>query len=261
MNEHWAIYVGGGHVVHLVCEGQYSRPHSSNNSEHEVKAVVKYELLKDVANNDSYKVNNYLDRRYRPHPVKLAKENIGEIRCCSVLQPNCEHFVTELRNGQSYSQQGPPPRTGRGTRGSSESDLLGHSPLLPGRRLCERVHAALKAVTAPYDSVPENQGVTPRKLLWSATLDRRVAVLSPRERMYHLGSEPENTDATPCNQVWVACPQAPQRARPNKAAAPLLLERSVALGRVHVRKRASCGRLGPLLGLLNDLEEGDSEAW
>ncbi|XP_045704424.1 protein LRATD2-like, partial [Phyllostomus hastatus] len=105
----WAIYVGDGNVIHLTPPNQYSRPHTSNNSEHEVKAVVKYELLKDVANNDSYKVNNYLDRRFRPRPVddivKLAMQKIGEIRSYNVFKSNCEHFVTELRNGHSHSEQ------------------------------------------------------------------------------------------------------------------------------------------------------------
>ncbi|XP_045704427.1 uncharacterized protein LOC123825151 [Phyllostomus hastatus] len=107
--EHWAIYVGDSYVVHLGSPDQYSWPHSSNNSGHEVKAVVKYEPLKDVANNDSYKVNNYLDRRFRPCPVddivKLAMQKIGEIRSYNVFKSNCEHFVTELRNGHSHSEQ------------------------------------------------------------------------------------------------------------------------------------------------------------
>ncbi|KAM5316817.1 phospholipase A and acyltransferase 1-like isoform 2-T2 [Glossophaga mutica] len=116
MFKHWAIYVGDGYVVHLTSgdKAQDSRPESSDNSEHILKAVVKCEPLKDVANGSRYKVNNYLDKKYRPRPVDdivtLAKDKIGEIRRYSVFQSNCEHFVTELRNRHSYSKQVRPYR-------------------------------------------------------------------------------------------------------------------------------------------------------
>ena len=55
----------------------------------------------------------------------------------------------------------------------------GHSQLLPWRRFCERVHAAVKAIPAAYSWVPEDQGIIPRELLGSATLDIEDGVAQP----------------------------------------------------------------------------------
>ncbi|XP_046505360.1 phospholipase A and acyltransferase 4-like, partial [Equus quagga] len=73
------------------------------------RAVVKQEPLRDVAGGCRYRVNNYLDHKYRPQPVNkiigAAKEKIGEEIEYSVLSRNCEHFVTELRYGAASSRQ------------------------------------------------------------------------------------------------------------------------------------------------------------
>nr|XP_044605750.1 phospholipase A and acyltransferase 4 isoform X4 [Equus asinus] len=108
--EHWAIYVGGGDVIHLAPPSEY--PGAGSSSIFSIlssRAVVKQEPLRDVAGGCRYRVNNYLDHKYRPQPVNkiigAAKEKIGEEIEYSVLSRNCEHFVTELRYGAASSRQ------------------------------------------------------------------------------------------------------------------------------------------------------------
>ncbi|XP_070086151.1 phospholipase A and acyltransferase 1 isoform X1 [Equus caballus] len=110
--EHWAIYVGGGDVIHLAPPSEY--PGAGSSSIFSIlssRAVVKQEPLRDVAGGCRYRVNNYLDHKYRPQPVNkiigAAKEMVGEEIEYSVLSRNCEHFVTNLRYGAASSRQGP----------------------------------------------------------------------------------------------------------------------------------------------------------
>lgn len=73
------------------------------------RGVVKRELLKDVVGGCRYRVNNDLDREYKPLPVSVilstAKEKVDEEMEYSVLNRNCEHFVTDLRYGKARSPQ------------------------------------------------------------------------------------------------------------------------------------------------------------
>ncbi|XP_066216206.1 phospholipase A and acyltransferase 4-like [Saccopteryx leptura] len=116
---HWAIYVGDGYVVHLTTPVQNpgagssggSSSSSSSGSLHVLNCAgqVKRELLTHVAEGSSYRVNNRLDREYKPRPVnemiRSAKEMIGEEMRYSLLMGNCEHFVTDLRYGKAESRQ------------------------------------------------------------------------------------------------------------------------------------------------------------
>nr|XP_008509385.1 PREDICTED: retinoic acid receptor responder protein 3-like isoform X2 [Equus przewalskii] len=99
--EHWAIYVGGGEYPGAGSSSIFSILSS--------RAVVKQEPLRDVAGGCRYRVNNYLDHKYRPQPVNkiigAAKEMVGEEIEYSVLSRNCEHFVTNLRYGAASSRQ------------------------------------------------------------------------------------------------------------------------------------------------------------
>lgn len=74
-----------------------------------IMVKVKCERLQDVAGNDSYSVNNYLDNKYRPRPtdkiVNLAKKEIDETWKYDLLTSNCEHFATKMRYGRSQSKQ------------------------------------------------------------------------------------------------------------------------------------------------------------
>lgn len=73
------------------------------------KAIVKKELLYDVAGRDRYHVNNKHDDKYSPLPpnkiVQRAEELVGQEVPYKLTSENCEHFVNELRYGVSRSDQ------------------------------------------------------------------------------------------------------------------------------------------------------------
>ncbi|NXI23963.1 HRSL1 enzyme, partial [Sterrhoptilus dennistouni] len=73
------------------------------------KAKVKKQLLKEVVENDTWRVNNKYDRSRTPLPVKeiirRAERWIDREVPYDVLGSNCEHFVTELRYGEGVSDQ------------------------------------------------------------------------------------------------------------------------------------------------------------
>ncbi|XP_060032175.1 phospholipase A and acyltransferase 2-like [Erinaceus europaeus] len=108
--EHWAIYVGGGYVVHLAMLNGTSGS-GSVVLEHPLtdKAVVKKELLSKVAGRDRYRVNNKHDDKYSPLPtnkiVQRAEEQVGREVPYKLTSENCEHFVNELRYGVPRSDQ------------------------------------------------------------------------------------------------------------------------------------------------------------
>ncbi|XP_045429997.1 uncharacterized protein LOC118707299 isoform X5 [Pipistrellus kuhlii] len=103
-SSHWALYEGDGYVIHLAPPGEKSGAGSPTGL-----GVVKRELLVDVAENCSYKVNNYLDHVYTPWPMKkiieLGNWLVGRKTEYPVLSRNCEHFVTDLRYSNFPSQQ------------------------------------------------------------------------------------------------------------------------------------------------------------
>ncbi|OCT81761.1 phospholipase A and acyltransferase 3 [Xenopus laevis] len=103
--QHWGIYVGGGRVVHLTGQEGFSCFSSAFAS----TAIVKMEPLETVAAGCIYKVNNKYDDKRRPLPqtkvVRAALEQVGKRKQYSVTSANCEHFVTELRYGESFSHQ------------------------------------------------------------------------------------------------------------------------------------------------------------
>uniref|UniRef100_A0A8C3XG20 LRAT domain-containing protein n=1 Tax=Cyanoderma ruficeps TaxID=181631 RepID=A0A8C3XG20_9PASS len=102
--QHWALYVGDGYVIHVT--GPQSILGSSSSS---TRAKVKKELLKDVAGNNRWRVNNKYDRYRTPLPVKeiirRAELWVGRQVPYDLLGGNCEHFVTMLRYGVGISGQ------------------------------------------------------------------------------------------------------------------------------------------------------------
>ncbi|KAJ1105696.1 hypothetical protein NDU88_003101 [Pleurodeles waltl] len=106
--QHWAIYVGDGYVVHLAPPGEYAGS-SSIMSVFDEAAVVKKELLKDVAGDCKYRVHNKYDTEYSPLPrsqiVRMAEALVGQKMTYTLTSSNCEHFVTELRYGVKKSKQ------------------------------------------------------------------------------------------------------------------------------------------------------------
>ncbi|OCT83992.1 phospholipase A and acyltransferase 3 [Xenopus laevis] len=103
--QHWGIYVGRGCVVHLTDQEGVSSLSSALGG----TAVVKMEHLDAVAAGCTYKVNNKYDQKLTPLPrakvVRAALDQVGETKIYSIFSANCEHFVTELRYGESFCEQ------------------------------------------------------------------------------------------------------------------------------------------------------------
>ncbi|NXP68619.1 HRSL1 enzyme, partial [Chloropsis cyanopogon] len=108
--QHWALYLGDGYVINVtpVDEGCPSL-FVSTTSIFTQKAKVKKQLLKEVAGNHKWRVNNKYDRSHTPRPVKeiirSAEQWIDKEVTYDVLGSNCEHFVTMLRYGEGVSEQ------------------------------------------------------------------------------------------------------------------------------------------------------------
>ncbi|XP_059372710.1 phospholipase A and acyltransferase 3-like [Carassius carassius] len=108
--QHWAIYVGEGYVIHLAPPSEHAQAGAySMISVLCDKAKVKKEELYEVVGNDKYCINNLLDEKYEPHPVREilrdAHRLLGHELPYCVFKGNCEHFVTELRYGKPHSRQ------------------------------------------------------------------------------------------------------------------------------------------------------------
>ncbi|XP_036996173.2 phospholipase A and acyltransferase 3 isoform X3 [Artibeus jamaicensis] len=107
---HWAIYVGDGFVVHLAPPSEIAGAGAASlMSALADKAIVKKELLYDVAGRDKYHVHNKHDDKYAPLPpnkiVQRAEALVGQEVLYKLTSDNCEHFVNELRYGVSRSDQ------------------------------------------------------------------------------------------------------------------------------------------------------------
>ncbi|XP_042637453.1 phospholipase A and acyltransferase 3-like [Orycteropus afer afer] len=107
---HWAIYIGDGYVIHLAPPSEIPGAGvASIMSALTERAVVKKELLYDVAGRDKYQVNNKHDAKYPPLPpskiIQQAEELVGQEVLYKLTSENCEHFVNELRYGIPRSDQ------------------------------------------------------------------------------------------------------------------------------------------------------------
>lgn len=108
--QHWAIYIDDGFVVHfsppIECAPDGSCTQGGLLSD---IAEVKREKLSDVVGKDKYQINNLLDDQYDVQPISViiqrARTLVGETFPYSVLENNCEHFVTEMRYGNPESCQ------------------------------------------------------------------------------------------------------------------------------------------------------------
>ncbi|XP_004623560.1 cyclin-D1-binding protein 1 [Octodon degus] len=130
------------------------------------------------------------------------------------------------------------------------------------QRICEQVHAAIKALTAIYYSLPKGQGITLRKLVRSTTLDVvdglaqlvEVLLVAPAQSS-------ENNDLISYNSVWVTCQQVPQIPKDNKAAALLMLTKSVDFVKdAHEEMEQAVEECDPYSGLLNASEDDSSDS-
>lgn len=108
--QHWAVYVGKGYVIHLAPPSEHAQAGAySMMSVLYDKARVKKEELYEIVGNDEYCINNLLDEKYEPRPVREilrdAHSLLGQELPYCVFSGNCEHFVTELRYGKPQSRQ------------------------------------------------------------------------------------------------------------------------------------------------------------
>nr|XP_020823638.1 uncharacterized protein LOC110195292 isoform X1 [Phascolarctos cinereus] len=95
---HWAIYVGGNCMVHLVPTGE-----KTSGSAMATHAIVEKKSV-DTDVRGKYKINNTYDKIYKPLPpevmVERALKMVGKtVPYCAVLQ-NCQDFVINLRYGE-----------------------------------------------------------------------------------------------------------------------------------------------------------------
>ncbi|XP_059208543.1 phospholipase A and acyltransferase 4-like [Centropristis striata] len=106
--EHWAIYIGGDEVIHLIPPNDESSPFvlallDSN------KAQVKRQKICEVVLSNRFIINNLLDDKYEPRDpymiVNDACKMVGRELPYSLTSFNCEHFVTQLRYGKPESRQ------------------------------------------------------------------------------------------------------------------------------------------------------------
>uniref|UniRef100_A0A3P8S0J6 Retinoic acid receptor responder 3 n=1 Tax=Amphiprion percula TaxID=161767 RepID=A0A3P8S0J6_AMPPE len=111
--KHWAIYIGGHEVVHLIPPtnpaadlgpiGDLLTLFDSNT------ATVRRQKISDVVGSSRFQINNLLDDDRRPREphviVRDACRMVGQELPYNAATYNCEHFVTELRYGDAESRQ------------------------------------------------------------------------------------------------------------------------------------------------------------
>ncbi|XP_061575999.1 uncharacterized protein LOC133442098 [Cololabis saira] len=119
-DNHWAVYVGGGNVVHLIEDGRGSSSSSSIGSRSSMSLMgsidvgvsvgkVLKEKLQDVVKKDRWRVNNRLGHKYKPRPanviVKKACSLVDTKKKFNLEKYNSKDFATEMRYGKTKSQQ------------------------------------------------------------------------------------------------------------------------------------------------------------
>ncbi|XP_061585710.1 phospholipase A and acyltransferase 5-like [Cololabis saira] len=96
--KHWAVYVGGGNVVHFVPARLLA-----------IKGVVLKEKLQDVVKKNKWRVSNLLDYKYECRPADdIVNKACSLVDTEMVYDPviyNCQHFATGMRYGWYESRQ------------------------------------------------------------------------------------------------------------------------------------------------------------
>ncbi|XP_058471595.1 phospholipase A and acyltransferase 3-like [Solea solea] len=103
--QHWAVYVGGNEVVHLVTADNGSLELLSNTS----TAEVRRDKLQEVVGCNKFIIKNLLDDQYEPREPDVIVQDacgmVGRSSRYNLATSNCEHFVTNLRYGKPESRQ------------------------------------------------------------------------------------------------------------------------------------------------------------
>ncbi|KAM8733726.1 phospholipase A and acyltransferase 4-like [Acanthopagrus schlegelii] len=121
--QHWAVYVGDGYVVHVTSppgavvpcgdsRSLLSVPGAVSNTLMSVsteKAMVRKQKLREVVGDNTWRINNSLDKENKPRPahiiVEEALSQVGNEMEYNFIMKNCEHFVNKLRYGRDVSWQ------------------------------------------------------------------------------------------------------------------------------------------------------------
>ncbi|NXI03542.1 HRSL1 enzyme, partial [Pachycephala philippinensis] len=108
--QHWALYVGCGYVIHVTAVDESAAPVSASSATLLTRrAKVKKDVLKEVAGDDDWGVNNKYDHYRTPFSmeeiVRRAERWIDVVVPYHLFLSNCEHFVTMLRYGEAVSEQ------------------------------------------------------------------------------------------------------------------------------------------------------------
>uniref|UniRef100_A0A3Q1F9P4 Retinoic acid receptor responder 3-like n=1 Tax=Acanthochromis polyacanthus TaxID=80966 RepID=A0A3Q1F9P4_9TELE len=157
--KHWAIYIGGHEVVHLIPPtnpaadlgpiGDLLTLFDSST------ATVRRQKISDVVGSSRFQINNLLDDTHRPREphviVTAACRMVGRELPYNAATYNCEHFVTELRYGEAESRQvsGTKMFLYNETKnkkyvllGKSDCDVKTRELVLKNRKICVRRMAA-----------------------------------------------------------------------------------------------------------------------
>ncbi|KAF0043823.1 hypothetical protein F2P81_002981 [Scophthalmus maximus] len=107
--EHWAVYVGGEEVVHLIPPQEESGASDLIKFLDSSTAQVRRQKLREVVGFHRFRINNLRDGECEPRErraiVRDACAMVGRELPYCLATSNCEHFVTELRYGKPRSQQ------------------------------------------------------------------------------------------------------------------------------------------------------------
>ncbi|XP_071381858.1 phospholipase A and acyltransferase 4-like isoform X2 [Centroberyx affinis] len=108
--QHWAVYIGGNEVIHMIPPSEESDFFSSLVSVLDSsRALVRRQKVSEVVGPHSFRINNLLDDECDPRPPRLIVRDAcrlaGRDLPYCVATNNCEHFVTELRYGKAESRQ------------------------------------------------------------------------------------------------------------------------------------------------------------
>uniref|UniRef100_A0A8C5UJF8 LRAT domain-containing protein n=1 Tax=Malurus cyaneus samueli TaxID=2593467 RepID=A0A8C5UJF8_9PASS len=103
--QHWALYVGGGYVIYVTDVGKACAAVTGCRA----KVKVRKNLLKEVAGDEDWYVNNKHDWYCTPLPVEeiieRAESWIDKVMPYDELGSNFERFMTKLRYGDAISFQ------------------------------------------------------------------------------------------------------------------------------------------------------------
>ncbi|KAG7510792.1 hypothetical protein JOB18_031791 [Solea senegalensis] len=107
--QHWAVYVGGHEVVHLVTADNGSEVLELLSILNTSTAEVRRDKLQEVVGCNKFIIKNLLDDQYKPREpdviVRDACRMVGRYLRYNLVTHNCEHFVTNLRYGKPESRQ------------------------------------------------------------------------------------------------------------------------------------------------------------